>query len=183
MADSQSTDQPHPQRVTKLEGAERLLKTAIHLFFDDEDMLAVHALTAGAHEVLHTLLSKKNGGTSSIKDHSRIRPERLKEYITHLNRTQNFLKHADRDHDQVLDYYKEATPYWIFDAVITHLNLTGNFKFQAFVVFFGWFLIEHPFVLKEGSYAESVNLIRGEGPWDKNYFKELLRNPQIGALL
>lgn len=49
---------PEPEKVTKLEGAERLLKTAIRLFFEDDDMLAVHALASGAHEVLRNAVAQ-----------------------------------------------------------------------------------------------------------------------------
>src|ERR1700687_924232 len=88
------------ENVTKLEGAERLLKAAITLFFEGGDMLAVHALVAGTHEVLRTLLIRKGLKISIIRDHDFIRPEFAGEYHRLMNRTQNFLKHADTDSDE-----------------------------------------------------------------------------------
>ena len=170
---------PPPENVTKLEGAERLLKTSIRLFFEEGDMLAIHALVAGAHEVLRTLLSKRNQKGSFIKDNDYIRSEHLSEYLKHMNRTQNFLKHADRDPDEVLDFYQAATPFWIFDSIGMYIKLNGSMKHKAFLLFFAWFAQEHPGLLKQGALADKVNLFKSNSCVTKEHFADLMRNPGL----
>lgn len=173
----EGSSSPPPEKITKLEGAERLLKTSIHLFFDERDMLAIQALVAGAHEVLRTLLAKKKQIGSFIKDNDHIRPEYLREYLNHLNRTQNFLKHADKDPDGILDFYEAATPFWILDAIGMYVRLTGSMKHEVFFIFFGWFAQEYPKVLNEGPLLNAVNQFNPS--WEKKDYLDLIENPGL----
>lgn len=170
---------PSQENVTKLEGAERLLITSIRLYFEEGDMLAVHALVAGAHEVLRTLLLKRNEIGSFIKDNDHIRPEHIGEYLNHMNRTQNFLKHADRDPDEALDFYPAATPFWIFDSIGMYIRLNGRMKYKAFLVFVAWFAQEHPGYLKKGALADKVNLFKANSCVTKDHFAKILREPGL----
>src|SRR5688500_1236726 len=95
-----------PQILTKVEGAERLLRTAVHLFFEKGDMLSIHALSSAAHEVLHVLLKTSGKKVSLMKDNPVVRPDKQKEWHDALQRTQNFLKHASRDLRATLTYYE-----------------------------------------------------------------------------
>lgn len=177
MSESKEKYTSPPEMVSKLEGAERLLKTVILLFFDGGDDLAIHALSAGSHEVLNTLLKKSGRGNGFIRDHSRIRPESLAEYTRHMNRTQNFLKHANRDPEARLDYYKDATPFWIFDAVTMHELLTGSRQFPEFFLFIAWFMLEHPSILYEGAVLDLIKQTNVDAPFTKEHFNDRLKNP------
>ena len=140
-------------------------------------MLSIHALAAGVHEVLSTLLLKTGRGSGFLRDFDRIRPERLAEYKSHMTRTQNFLKHANQDPDHVLDYYKEATPFLIFDAVTMYSTLAGALKVRAFAIFLSWFILENPSLLKEGTVLDYVKDFARNGPFDKDHFRKMLKNP------
>jgi hypothetical protein len=175
---NESEEKPHllPEKVSKLEGAERILKTAIQLFFEGGDMLSAHALAAGAHEVLRTLLLKSGIAASLIKDNASIRPEKLKELIRHMNREQNFLKHADSDPDSILEYNEETTLFWIFDAIRMHAKLTGGYKLRAFIIFNFWFLLEYPSTTNE---EEKLMALKSRFQHSRKDLGELIKNPEI----
>lgn len=175
------TDKPNPtaEKVTKLEGAERCLKTAIRLFFQDGDMLAIHALVAGAHEVLRTLLVNQSVRGSSIKDSEFIRPECVKEFNEIMNSTQNFLKHADRDPDGIHDFYPNATVFWMFDCMDMYQRLTGSRKFKIFHIFIMWFVLEHPRYLNMSSLKNDAEAFRARHGVSKSLFYELVKDPAL----
>ena len=179
MEEQDGTTAPIPQKVTKIEGAERLLKTAILLFFEERDLLAIHGLVAGAHEVIYTLLAKNNQATSFIRNNDYIRPEYAREYHEHMNRPQNFLKHADRDPDGILDFYEKGTPMWIFDAIGMYAKLTGSLKHREFFLFFVWFSHEYPQLLKKGPLLDMVNKFNARHSVSKNTLAEIIRRPWL----
>ena len=176
MIESEKEFTSPPERFSKIEGAERLLKTSIQLFFDGGDMLSVHALAAGAHEVLHTLLLKSGIAESYLRDNPSVRPEKRKELIALMNRTQNFLKHADRDPDHVLEYYKKETPFWIHDAITMYARLNGSFKFRAFFLFNAWFLLEYPSVLIDPTTVDKLLATKNDPPISRAKYSEMLKN-------
>jgi len=173
-------EQLAPEKIGKLEGAERLLKSAVQLFFDNGEMLAIHALTASAHEVLRTLLQKKGYQESLLKNNPSVRPEKVKELLRNMNQTQNFLKHADQDPDEILEYYKEETPFWIFDAIRMYSKLTGSYKFRAFSIFNFWFLLEYPGVVEKKEIEDKLLAIKNtrNAPRTRDQFRQLINNPR-----
>lgn len=138
-----------PEIITKVEGAERLLKTATDLFFENKDMLSIHALSSAAHEVLYTLLKNKKRRGSFMKDVRFLKEEKVKAYHDLIHRTQNFLKHAARDPHEELQYFRAETPFWLFDAINLYVQLTGRFKYRSFALYVAWFKLDHKYLLDE----------------------------------
>ena len=127
--------------ITKQEAALRQLDQAIRAFFRNDDMLAVHTLAAAATEVLSDL-GKIRGVISPLRDPERIRPERQKEWLAALRKTQNFLKHADTDPDRSHTYNEEETVFLLFEAVGLAgalVNETGRERHAFFV----WFVMSY----------------------------------------
>ncbi len=87
------------ETVTKLEAAERHLRVAIRLFFEDRDLVAVHTLAAAALDLLRGLARRHGVGSSFLKDNPLVRPEKKQELARLVNEAQNFFKHADHDPD------------------------------------------------------------------------------------
>src|SRR5262245_5776372 len=102
--------------ITKLDAAGRQLHQAIRLFFERGDMLAVHTL-AGAAFQLFADVGKLSGIVSRYRSEDLIRRERMREWIGALNRTQNFLKHADKDAHQVFKYVEEGTVLFLYEVI------------------------------------------------------------------
>src|SRR2546427_455704 len=102
-------------QVPKREAALRQLDQAIRLFFRREDMLSVHTLTGAAFQLLADL-GRVSGVVSRYRSDELIRPERMREWILALNSTQNFLKHADKDTNDALQYVEEGTILFLYEA-------------------------------------------------------------------
>jgi hypothetical protein len=170
-----------PEKITKQASAERLLMTAVDLFFDDGDMLAIHVLSSAAHEVLHVPLKKQGKKASLLKDSGMVRPEKLKEFHDFVNQTQNFLKHGAKDPNAILEYYKAETPFLLFDAMHLYSQLTGSLKYKKFALFVLWFELEHKGILEDQvrNLLESASL---NGAFVKDNFKSLLNNPNQAGL-
>ena len=143
-------------QITKLEAAQRQLRTAINLFFEDADEVSIHALVAASHEILRTLLKLVGDGSSLLKDNPSIRPEHKKEFIKILNESKNFIKHADRDPHAVLKFSPKHTHFWICDTVMMESHLAKmRFSFKELHAFIVWFSIEYTEVLND----ETLKLI------------------------
>ena len=103
--------------ITKMEAAETQLETAIKLFFENRDHLSCLTLVSASREITDDLCEKQKdkiykaelerlGDPQKVRLSFReelkifIKPEHLKEAMTLFRKRQNFLKHADKDHDQ-----------------------------------------------------------------------------------
>jgi hypothetical protein len=108
-------------QVTKTEAAERQLRQAIRLVFQRGDMLAIHTLGAASLQLLADL-GKPQGILSPIRYTDRIKSEYQKEWFRALNRTQNFLKHADNDAGIAHEYDENETLLLLFEAVVMRMK-------------------------------------------------------------
>jgi hypothetical protein len=89
--------------ITKLEAAEREIVTAIQLFFEGGDQIAVHVLAAAARTIT-SILCEKRGIKSFLDDVKDQFPEQPKRDLYRMmTRHANFFKHADDDPDDVLE--------------------------------------------------------------------------------
>jgi hypothetical protein len=94
--------------ITKLDVAEREIVAAVRLLFDGNDTVPVYVLAAAARDITTTLCNKR-GLPSMIdamyEEHPHLSRD---EIIRWTKKHANFFKHADRDHDKVLEGF-EAT--------------------------------------------------------------------------
>jgi hypothetical protein len=153
------------ERVTKLDAARRQLRTAVRLFLQDGDTVSIHTLTGAAQEILRTLVARQAGAepASFIHDSDWIKPEYVKEYRDLINAPRNFLKHANRDPDAVLEFYPDETMYWLLDCAQLYQRLTGR-VLRDIWVFFLWCAVERPQILRSGTpFAAAVEQVRSRG--------------------
>ncbi len=172
------------ETVTKFDAARRQLHTAIRLFFANEDMVSVHTLTRASHEILRTLL-RASGRGSFFKDRGYITREQKKEWIKALNYPSNFLKHADRDPEDLLTLNHLFCVFWLFDSCMMYIDLTGKLSRES-VVFAAWFYIHFEDYLGEGA-PNSVKGFFGFGAPSKSAFTkerclEMIQKPSLHPL-
>ena len=135
--------------VTKIEAAEKQLDTAIKLFFENVDHLSCFTLAAASREITDDLCEKrmseiyrseleKFGDPQKVRLSFRdemkifIKPEHLKEAMRLFKKTQNFLKHADKDHDQELDNFSsKELSFVIFFAIKNFVLLEKDGRRQC----------------------------------------------------
>jgi hypothetical protein len=85
--------------ISKLEAAQRQLDCAIRLFFENEDMAAVHTLSRAAFRLLYDIYPKRlSDGFEKHLEELIVKRRGWK----HFNRVANFFKHADQDADAEL---------------------------------------------------------------------------------
>jgi len=95
---------PQPITITKLEAARRQLNTALELWFDDGDPVAIHTLAYAAYEIIH-VLSKKNGRLRALVfDSDIIKDEFRSEWNVLVKKEDNFFKHANNDSIRMLKF-------------------------------------------------------------------------------
>jgi len=170
--------------ITKIEAAEKQLDTAIKLFFENIDHLSAYALAAASCEMTDDLCEKREteiysselerlGDPQKIRLSFRyemeilIKPEHLKEAMRLFNKTKNFLKHADRDQDQVLeDFSVEKLAFVIFWGIKNFVLLEKRWT-PAMSIFFGWFGAKNPNLLmtdQDNEYSRLVMKMKEDIP-------------------
>jgi hypothetical protein len=172
--------------ITKLEAARRQLRTAITLWFSDDDPISIHTLACAAYEIIHTLTKKTNPLRPNLLfDGLAGTDEERKALLLQLKKPANFFKHADRDVDETLPFTPLLTEIFIIGSIAgiyTHDgSVTVTSVESAFVV---WFFIHPPGALSEQTHKlltgaltdaltkfppESIELLRSIGK------KEFLR--------
>jgi hypothetical protein len=126
-------------RIGKLEAASRQLDAAIRLLFAGEDIVAVHTLAGAASGVLTDLVEHRAPDKSwdtFARDANKLDPTT---YRAIKNRTQNFLKHADRDPDGEHEFPTAETTAIIMNAVMNIGELAGPLNMTQ-SVYQLWFL-------------------------------------------
>ncbi len=128
---------------TKFEAATRQLDDAITFLFANRDPLGIRTLAAAAHGILSDLVENKRPGESWRTGLIEASGLSKKDALTVLNSAQNYLKHADRDPDEVLSFEEEENDHVIFFASLECGELRGplSFRMQAFQV---WHLASRP---------------------------------------
>jgi hypothetical protein len=130
--------------VGKLDAARRQLETAAILYFNELDLVSVHALAAAAYEVVETIAKKRGRSTliqRSLLDF--LTDDLVKEARKAIRSPQNFFKHADKDLDEQLELDPAFTEYIMLDAMVTYAQITGE-KPILFNAFSGWFILQKP---------------------------------------
>lgn len=114
-------------KVAKLDAARRQLETAVRLYFSEADPVSIHTLTSAAYQVLSDV-NRARGGAPMLKEQipTWVRPDATAEAKRRLNDAANFFKHADRDHDEVLEFSRGPTELLLYDAVRKYRELTGE---------------------------------------------------------
>ncbi len=127
--------------ITKAEAARRQIDTAITLWFRDADPISIHTLACAGLEILHDL-GKPLGQTAMQYDPCSFRKETFKEWIQLVNKSRNFLKHADRDPLDTLGFNPTANKYLLADCVDTCLRVSGG-QTPIMKAFWGYFTLHH----------------------------------------
>jgi hypothetical protein len=140
-------------------------------------MLSIHTLAGASYQLLDDL-GKGQGITSTLRSKDIIRPERMKEWLSALSRTQNFIKHADRDANQTHEYVEEGTIFLLFETVEIAGRLLG-IQTREMIAFAFWFLFSFS-NLVQPTYLEAIKTVANENvvdPSDRDLWHQWLSNP------
>ena len=136
-------------KISKIDAVRRQLETAIRLYFSSGDPVAIHTLTAAAYNIMRDLSRQRDGAPLLVKDKllEHVKPEAVKMLRNKLNEAENFFKHANRDHDNSLDFNPDQSETLIWDACSAYYNHTGEYT-PLFRLYLGWYMANHPKIFK-----------------------------------
>ena len=129
-------------KLTKIDVAEAHIRAAVRLFFACEHPAPVYSLTCAAREIL-TTVGEKLGVLTLLHEYAADHGVSLKEAIRQANIFANFMKHADRDPDAVLEGFEddEIDPFLLI-ACKDFGEITGGMPIEA-QVFEAWWYAAH----------------------------------------
>jgi hypothetical protein len=127
-----------PLKISKLDAARRQLRTAITLWFNDGDPVAIHALAFASYEILHVVSEKRNPNRMKLVFDSDFIPKEFrKEANIAIRKSANFFKHGDRDPEAILEFNPEMSKCFILFA-IQALQLCGESIGDEEIAFLLW---------------------------------------------
>ena len=162
------------EKVTKINAAERQIKEAIKLFFEQRDPISIHTLAGAAHQILYDISNES--GMESMRNSLIIKDEYRKLWLDALNKAKNFLKHADRDPNVTLEFNPEMNVFLIADTLSIYIRLTHE-VFPECVIFNTWFTLAYPELTKEGTLKNLVSehlVAKGVSPYNYDAFRKIL---------
>ncbi len=133
-------------KVTKLEAAKRLHRTAIRLWFEDEDAVAIHLLAYSSHEILHRLY-RSAGHSNLLYDSKSIKEEYRDEFCLSLKAAANFFKHAKQGREDkpgiTIDFDPNLNELFLFQSVLALKTLGEVSTFEDFALWSYLFINNH----------------------------------------
>ena len=135
------------ETITKIDAAERQIRTAIRVFFEDIDLVSVVTLARAGAEILRDI-GLPQGIRDQLLDSEIVVDGKEREYRDWIRREQNFLKHANKDPDATFEFRPDAVPLTLFCAVDLLWRVGGRDVAET-RAFLGWFLATYPDLIKE----------------------------------
>lgn len=129
--------------VTKIDAAHRQLCTAIRMFFDDSDAVAIHTLACAAREIYekHCKALSINRMFEAIKSVNTGHTETQLWNI--LNKARNFFKHEGESLDETIEFDEGSNDYTLFIACHDCAMLSGGKQPVEVQAFTAWFFCVH----------------------------------------
>ena len=130
-------------KVNKIEATRRQIDTAIRLLFDNEDPIAIHTLTMAGFRILRDLADKQNSNMNKVAQ-SFIKPGMEGKFWGTMQSFANFLKHADKDPDGIIDNIQEEVNDAILLLATLYYQDLGYQFTPEMLALNGWFSVIHP---------------------------------------
>ncbi len=161
-------------KISKLDAAKRHLETAIRLYFNYGDPIAIHTLACAAHGILSDLNEEHKGNPMLVSDYL-IKDEHKKYFRKMIREPQNFFKHANKDPENTIDFNPDVSHFFIFDAISKYQEITDE-RVPFFIIFRGWFGAQHLslFYFSDEKKEFISNTIRKYGDDRSAYFSDML---------
>lgn len=150
-----------PQRITKVQAAERQLVTAIDLFFRNADSIVVYSLACAAREIIHALCEKRKIRSffdEILDDHPHLSRKDLWKLA---DRNRNFFKHAKTDPDAVLEQFSDVENDAVLFVATHDFGRLCRGMPTEMQVFEAWYLSCHPTKVTPGHEETIASLFPG----------------------
>lgn len=142
--------------ITKADAARRQIETAIDLLFLDKDKISIHTLTMAGFGILKDLAEQRGPRDFLERAIASIKEEKRGEFWQIMKAPSNFLKHANRDPEDVLEFPVYLAEGFICFAITLYGELGNNptLRMRSFLVVF---LMMNPDLLNEGLFKDIVH--------------------------
>lgn len=127
--------------ISKIDAACRQLESAITLYFQGGDIIAVHTLACAAHQIVHDINQHKNGkyAPELLFNSLNFKDEYRGLLIKHLHKGYNFFKHANKDPDPngEIEFNPKSTEIFMLFAIkgLSYLGVPNSNKMTAFMIY------------------------------------------------
>lgn len=159
-------------QINKIDAVLRQLETAVELWFNEKDHVSIHTLASAAYQILYDL-NKHHKGPLMMPDSNIVAPNMRKEWRKAFKAWPNFLKHADKDPDNTIQFNPETNIFLLFDAVLSYNTITKKTLPPILCCFFMWMFDHHPLAFQ----SEIAESFRKKFPINKN--AEVLNRTQF----
>ena len=162
-------------RANKSEAARRQIDTAIRMLFRNEDPVAIHTLAMASFRVLRDLASKRDDCYLDKTLKLFIKPGMEVKFWNKFNRSANFLKHADKDPDDILDNIeKEVNELILFMSSLYYQDLGFQLTTEM-TVLVAWCLALNPDFLQDNAPEALKRPLKS----DLSYLRQRPRSEQL----
>jgi hypothetical protein len=145
--------------ITKLDAAQRQLRTALRLWFDDGDPVSIHTLLAAAHEIIHRLYRNK-GLVNLVFDSDLIKDEYRGDFARKMKEAPNFFKHANQESSDAKILFDPETNDFLLMFVVQALADMGEKLDVEEVAFIWWQKVHEPRLFVSENYDIPVDLLK-----------------------
>jgi len=139
---------PKHKQIKKLEAAERQLKEAITLFFEERDPVAIHTLAHAAHEILYQVGKNTRRAIPIFYKPSWLSEEARSKWAEYFKTHYNFFKHAGRREEETIIFNLDLNELVLFDCVSVCSQL-GCAACPEMGTFAQWIFTKHPDWIKD----------------------------------
>jgi hypothetical protein len=158
--------------IKKIDAAIRQLDTAIQLWFNEGDEIAIHVLACSAYQIINDINVHKKGD-NLLFFNDRIDDKYVNKFNSYLKKHYNFFKHADNDPNPegIIEFDPRLTEGFILYSILGLKSFGIKISFHCSAFFFA-FSVKNP-ELVSGSLKVFVNSIPIERLDEIRKFKRL----------
>lgn len=138
-----------------MDAARRQLDTAIRLWFEGGDPVAIHTLALASHDIIHHLFRRK-GFSGLMFDAEMIRPEYRQQWATSLKAAANFFKHGRHDENKTLEFDPLINEY-VLMASASGLSRMGEEPSMEQLALGYWTLYSRPYLFEHADREAWLN--------------------------
>jgi len=139
----EAIDQMATIKVNKIEAARRQIDIAVRLLFDNEDPIAIHTLAMAGFRILRDIAEKQNSNICKFTQ-SFIKPGMEGKFWGSLQTFANFLKHANKDPDDIIDNIQEEVNDSILLLASLYYQDLGYQLTPEMLALSAWYIAIHP---------------------------------------
>lgn len=136
-------------KVNKTEAARRQVDAAIRMLFRNEDPVAIYTLAGASLRILRDIAAKRSDSYMHDITNLMVKPGMEKEFWRQWHAPANFLKHADKDPDAILENIdEEANEGTLCMASLFYQDLGHQFTPEMSTLV-GWYMAIHPEFIRD----------------------------------